>query len=76
MWKANLPEEELISCMRLAEHEQKKGADEERNGGSEERERERAKGSEYGFFPFNCINRDLGDFIDNMPSWVLADGQN
>ncbi len=26
--------------MRLAEHEQKKGADEERNGGSEERERE------------------------------------
>lgn len=39
------------------------------------RERE-PRGASIDSFPFNCINRDLGDIIDNMSSWVLADGQN
>lgn len=41
-----------------------------------ERERESQGVRVWIPFPFNCINRDLGDVIDNMPSWVLADGQN
>lgn len=54
----------------------KREAGRERNRGSEEGERESQGVRVWIPFPFNCINRDLGDVIDNMPSWVLADGQN
>lgn len=62
--------------MRLAEHEQRKERSRKREVKGERESQRVCVCVCIDSFPFNCINRDLGDIIDNMSSWVLADGQN